>query len=44
MHTEMGYKLCKFYKYRARDTPLWGTSIPHFDKISVKFQFWAPVP
>jgi len=36
MHPEMGYKLCKFYENRARDTPLWGVSIPHFDQISVK--------
>jgi len=36
MYPEMGYKLCKFYENRARDTPLWGVSIPHFDQISVK--------
>jgi len=36
MHPEMGYKLCKFYENRARDTPLRGVSIPRFDQISVK--------
>jgi len=29
------YKLSKFCKNRARDTPLWGVYIPHFDQISV---------
>ena len=29
MHTEAGYKLCKFRENHARDTP-------HFDQISVK--------
>jgi len=32
----MGYKLFKLYENRARDTPLWGVYIPHFDQISVK--------
>jgi len=32
----MGYKLYKFYENRARDTPLRGVYIPHFDQISVK--------
>jgi len=32
----MGYKLCKFYENGARDMPLRGVSIPHFDQISVK--------
>jgi len=36
MHPEMGYKLCKFYENRTRDTPLRGVSIRHFDQISVK--------
>ena len=35
MHPEMGYKLCKLYEYRTRDTPLWGIYIPQFDQISV---------
>jgi len=26
----------KFCENRARDTPLWGVYIPHFDQISVK--------
>ena len=39
----MGYKLCKFYENRARDTSLRGVSIPHFDQISVKnVSFGAP--
>jgi len=33
---ETGYKHCKLYKNRARDTPLRGVYIPHFDQISVK--------
>ena len=36
MHPETGYKLCKFCENCARDTPLWGIYIPHFDQISVK--------
>jgi len=38
MHPEMGYKLwgCKFCENRARDMPLRGVYIPHFDQISVK--------
>jgi len=24
--------------------PLLGVYIPHFDQISVKFQFWGPIP
>jgi len=32
----MGYKLCKLYENRARDTPLWGVYIPNFDQIPVK--------
>jgi len=36
MHPEMGYRLCKFYENRIRDTSLWGIYIPHFDQISVK--------
>ena len=32
----MRYKLCKFCENRARDTPLRGVYIPHFDQISVK--------
>ena len=32
-----GHKLCKFCENHARDTPLWGVYIPHFDQISVKF-------
>ena len=35
-HTETGYKLCKFCENRARDTPLRGIYIPHFDQILVK--------
>jgi len=34
-HPETGYKLCKFYENRARDTPL-HPYIQHFDQISVK--------
>jgi len=30
------HKLCKFCENRARDTPLRGVYIPHFDQISVK--------
>ena len=36
MHPETGYKLCKFCEIRARDTPLQGVYIPHFDQISVE--------
>ena len=36
MHPEMRYKFCKFYENRARDTPLRGVYIPHFDQISLK--------
>ena len=32
----MRYKLCKFCENRARDTPLRGIYIPHFDQISVQ--------
>jgi len=32
----MGYKHCRFCENCARDTPLWGVYIPHFDQISVK--------
>jgi len=32
----MGFKLCKFCENRARDMPLRGVYIPHFDQISVK--------
>jgi len=28
--------LCKLCENRARDVPLWGVYIPHFDQISVK--------
>jgi len=34
---ETEYNLCKFCENRARDTPLWGVYIPHFDQISAKF-------
>jgi len=38
----MGYKHYKFCENRARDTPLRGVCIPHFNQISVKkFQFWG---
>jgi len=37
----MGYKLCKFYENRARDTPLWGVYIPHFGQISVKIKVFG---
>jgi len=36
MHPETGYKLCKFLENRARDMPLQGVYILHFDQISVK--------
>jgi len=36
------YKVCIFSVNRARDTPLRGVYIPHFDQISVKFQFCGP--
>jgi len=36
MHPETGYKLCMFCENRARDTPLRGVYIPHFDQISAK--------
>jgi len=36
MHPDTGYSLCKFCDNRARDTPLLGVYIPHFDQISVK--------
>jgi len=32
----MGWKLYKFCENRARDMPLRGVYIPHFDQISVK--------
>jgi len=32
----MRYKLSKFYENHAKDTPLRGVYIPHFNKISVK--------
>ena len=32
----MRYKLWKFYENRARNAPLLGVYIPHYDKISVK--------
>jgi len=32
----MWYELCKFCENRARDTPLRGVYIPHFDQISAK--------
>jgi len=36
-------KLCKFFKNRARDVPLWGVYILHLDKITVKIlTFWGP--
>jgi len=38
---EMGYNLCKFCENRARDTPLWGVSIPYFDQISVKISVFV---
>jgi len=41
MHPEMMYKLCKFYGNRARDTPLWGVCIAHFDEISVKISVFG---
>ena len=36
MHPETRYKLCKFCDNCARDTPLRGVYIPHFDQISLK--------
>jgi len=39
----MRYKLCKFRENHARDTPLWGTYIPNFGKISVKIVV-GPMP
>ena len=39
-YPETGYKLCKFYENRARDTPLQGIYIRHFNQISEKIQFW----
>ena len=36
MHPETGYKLRKLCKNRARNTPVWGVYIPHFDQISAK--------
>ena len=30
-----------FYENRARDTPLWGIYIPHFDQMSVKISVWG---
>jgi len=48
MHPETRYKLCKFCKLcknHARDTPLWGVYIPHFDQISVKISvLWVLYP
>jgi len=42
MHPETWYKLCEFFANRARDTPLRGVYISHFDQISlIKFQFWG---
>ena len=32
---ETMFKLCKFCENRARDTPMRGVYIPHFDQISV---------
>ena len=38
----MGYKRCKFFENRARDTPLPGVYIAHFlSNLSKKFQFWG---
>jgi len=36
MHTETAYKLCIFYENRARNAPLRGVYMRHFDQISVK--------
>jgi len=36
MHPKTRYKLCKIRENRARDTPLRGFYIPHFDQISVR--------
>jgi len=44
MHPETGYKFCKFCENSARDMPLWGIYIPHFDQISVKFSVLGPIP
>jgi len=36
MHPKTRYKFCKIRENRARDTPLRGIYIPHFDQISLK--------
>jgi len=36
MRPKTSYKLCKIRENRARDTPLQGVYIAHFDQISVK--------
>jgi len=36
MHPKTRYKFCKIRENLARDTPLRGVYIPHFDQISVK--------
>jgi len=36
MHPEMEYKFCIFGENRARDMPLRGVYVLHFDLISVK--------
>jgi len=40
----MGSKLRKFYENRARDTPLRGVYIQHFDQISKNFSFGVLYP
>jgi len=44
MHPETGYRLCKFHENHARDTPMRGIYIPHFDQISVKISVWGHIP
>jgi len=45
MHPETGYKLCKLYENHARDMPLRGINIPHFDQILVKISvMWVLYP
>jgi len=36
MHPKTLYKFCKTCENRARNTPLLGVFIPHFDQIAVK--------
>ena len=37
----MRHKVFKLCENRARDAPLRGVHIPHFDQIWVKFSFWG---